>query len=195
MSNIKIEDFDMGMVSSVFWKLGGVEGAKLFLYDDIEVTEKVPDVSDFTKDRDDDTAIPPIKWEVVEHRTSNRCEWDESVLTLYISEMQKKLPYMAGDEEFGQLREELMYRSVLNVKAMIYLLRHPKNIPLDWEVKTVFFWGTIYRPCHPYKGLYVPFIKYDHERCEWQGGILPCDGTFAICSDYGAALLIEYPSY
>jgi hypothetical protein len=101
-----------------------------------------------------------------EHQKGGQFTWDASKVQLYISESQKKLRGIEGNE----LRKELADKPVYNANLLDYLLKNPHLIPEEWKGKYVFFWGTIYRSSGG--SLYVRDLYWRGGRWDWNGGLL-----------------------
>ncbi|MDP2593848.1 MAG: hypothetical protein Q8P36_00705 [bacterium] len=114
----------------------------------------------------------PDGWKGVEaHQKAGQLTWDKDAQkdALYLSELQKKHPWLQGHK----LREELSGKPVLNANVLDYLLAHPELIPEEWKGKYVFFWGTIYR----YSGgnLFVRYLYWLGGRWDWSDYWLDLD--------------------
>lgn len=82
----------------------------------------------------------PNSWLVEEHQKGGQFIFNPTKVELYVSKNYKNNQIYGND-----LREELKGRQVMNANVLDFLLAHPELIPDAWEVKHVFFFGTIYR--------------------------------------------------
>lgn len=106
----------------------------------------------------------PAGWKgVEEHQKGGQLTWNKDAQkdALYLSERQKKHPWLGGHK----LREELKSKSVLNANVLDWLLAHPEHIPEEWKGRYIFFWGTIYR--YSDDGLCVRCLCWFGGRWRW----------------------------
>lgn len=169
---MKYKDLDLGTIEAVFNKLGGLEMAKRFLRNELEIvaTKRIIDC--------DTLPFIPDDWEIVEHRKGGKLEWNPEKVSLYLSKIQK-----TGRIGGNELRNELTKKPVLNACVLDYLLANPHLIPDEWKDKNVFFWGTVYRSRNGY--LYVRYLFWCGGKWYWSTHWL--DGGWdsdcpAVCS-------------
>jgi hypothetical protein len=102
----------------------------------------------------------PEGWKVEVHLKRGFIEFNPENVSLYLSEYQKN-----GSITGFNLRNEILYKPVMNANVLDYLLAHPELIPEEWKSKAVFFWGTIYRNSDG--GLCVRCLSWDGSRWYW----------------------------
>lgn len=88
---------------------------------------------------DEQPKIPYGEWKVASHIKQGKLDWNKIKPELYLSEKQKS-GYIGGEG----LLKELEGKNPLNVNVLWYLLEHQELIPKEWEVKYVYFFGTIF---------------------------------------------------
>ena len=112
-------------------------------------------------DCDADPYLPDGWKGVEEHQKGGSFTFDAASVSLYLSDRQKKRPWLVGHK----LREELKGKSVMNANVLDYLLAHSELIPESWKGQYVFFWGTIYRGSGD--GLYVRYLYWYGDGWDW----------------------------
>ena len=86
---------------------------------------------------------------------------------LWLSEEQK-----TGYIKWNKLRKQIP-KTAYNACVLDYLLENPKEIPKEWEVKCVFFWGTIFGNSNRNSSvsLYVRYLYFNdgqwYSYCHW----------------------------
>lgn len=78
--------------------------------------------------------------EIEEHKKGGQLEWNPDEIKLWLVDGQEENPVGAHE-----LRAKLQDQKLLNANVLYYLLENSYLIPIEWQNKQVFFWGTIYR--------------------------------------------------
>ena len=99
----------------------------------------------------------PKGWTVESHTKGGQWTWDPKEITLYLSKHQQGGKVIEGNKLRKEL-EALKDTKVFNANLLDYLLKNTHLIPNEWKVKTVCFWGTIYR--HSHGCLYVRYLYW-----------------------------------
>ncbi len=149
---MKYPKLELGTIEAVVNKLGGMEGIKTFLRDNIYIV--------YVIDCDADPYIPD-GLEIEEHIKGGKVHWSLNKVGFYLCDEQKK-----DSIEGNKLRKKLKSQTVMNACVLDYLLANPQLIPARWKMEYVFFWGTIYR----YLGsgnLFVRFLFWDGDSWCW----------------------------
>ena len=127
--------------------------------------------------------VPP-GWMIKEHRKGGKLEWVFEKISLYFSEEQEKGEGINGFE----LQKKLETKQVLNANVLDSLLINKDRIPVEWEDKWVFFWGTIYFCyCDQQEILAVRCLRCSDGQWEGDYGVI----NFNFKCNFPAAILIN----
>lgn len=107
----------------------------------------------------------PEGWAVVRHFGHGLWEWNVNAIKFLSEEL---IANHRHGVDIQNVIEALVDRVALNANVLDYLLAHPELIPEDWNGKSVFFWGTIYRRLYDGR-LFVRYLCSGNTGIFWLG--------------------------
>ncbi len=136
------QNMTAGELNAVIKKLGGEDGARRLLRDEVEVREV-----EHIVDLDAKPLIPFSDWRVEEHKPGGKFKWNPDQVVFHLSPSQQDGKTIQGEK----LLAEVATLSPYNANLLDYLLDRPHLIPESWkqdekgQTRFIYFWGTIYR--------------------------------------------------
>ena len=95
------------------------------------------------------------------NQVRGQVEWSSEKFSLYLSEQQTTVKWIAGPDLQKELESQLLY----NANLLDYWLDHKELIPKELKRKATIFWGTVYRDSAG--RLYVRYLSFDEVSQTW----------------------------